>query len=320
MDDERLVREFLYVSKVEKNLSERTIKAYKCDLMSFHSFLKSKHIDVVRISDLREYLGRLARDGLKDSSIRRRLATIKVFFSFLEGEGIIKNSPARKLTGRFKVAKRLPKIMSSNEVRNLLLAAYRTAKKVANEPEFRTKRLKVLRDRAMLEILFATGIRIDELVKLNIHDIDVHRRTLNIFGKGRIERLLYISCDEVLLSIREYLNYRSELAPDTDACFINKFKRRLSVHSLGNIFNEYSQMAGIKRRFTPHCLRHTMATMLLENGADVRSVQEILGHSRISTTEIYLEVSKHRKQEVLSRFNQRNHFCLNSFFLQSNYG
>lgn len=308
MINNKFVEKFLEVSKIEKNLSNRTLKAYKCDLKAFLDFFESKSIISLNVDDLREYLFRLEKKNLNDSTIRRKIATIKVFFSFLEEEGLIESSPAKRLKKKFKVSKRLPRVMSTEEVKNLLRAAHISTKEVENGSEFIMKRYKRLRDRAMLEILFATGIRIDELVKLNVYDLDLNRKTLLIYGKGRRERVLYISSDEVLCSIREYLKYRSKFSPDTTALFLNKFGQRLSVHSIRNIFKEYCQLAGIKRKFTPHCLRHTMATLLIENGADVRSVQEILGHSRIDTTEIYLEVSKRRKQEVLSRFNQRNHF------------
>lgn len=308
MMNNELMEKFLHISKIEKNLSKRTLKAYKCDLRAFLGFFKSKPITTIGIEDLRGYLTQLGKENLKDSTIRRKLATIKVFFTFLEDEELIQTSPTNKLKKKFKVSKRLPRVLSVKDVKNLLKATHILAKKASNGSILSMKRLKRLRDRAMLEILFATGIRIDELIRLSIHDVDLNRKTLIIFGKGRKERLLYVSCDEVLFSIAEYLNYRAKLNLRTNAFFVNKFGTRLSVHSLRNIFNEYCQIANISCKFTPHCLRHTMATMLIENGADVRSVQEILGHSRISTTEIYLTISKRRKQEVLSRFNQRNYF------------
>lgn len=310
MKNKELVGKFLEVSKIEKNLSERTLKAYRSDLKSFMDFFRTSLIESLDIEDLREYLSHLEKRNLKDSTIRRKLATIKVFFSFLDDEGLIDVSPAGKLKKKYRVIKRLPRVMSAKEVKMLLKATHYSTKQSKNGSKFNMRHFKCLRDRAMLELLFATGIRIDELVKLNVHDLDLYRRTLLICGKGRKERMLYISCDEVLYSIKEYLDYYKKRDSESKALFLNKFGQRLSVHSIGNVFKEYSQMAGISRRFTPHCLRHTMATMLIENGADVRSVQEILGHSRISTTEIYLSVSKRRKQEVLSRFNGRNQFQL----------
>lgn len=312
MNNKELVEKFLEVSKIEKNLSVRTLKAYACDLKAFLIFFKSKRIRTIDIDDLRGYLSHLEKGNLSDTTIRRKLATLKVFFSFLEDEELIELSPTRKLKKKYRVYQRLPKVMSPEEVKNLLGAAHNGVKHTKNGSGFNMSRFKRLRDCAMLEILFSTGIRIDELVKINIYDLDLDRKTLLISGKGRKERLLYLSCDEVISAVKRYFEYSVKLAPETNALFLNRFGKRLSVHSIGNIFKEYSQMAGISRRFTPHCLRHTMATMLIENGADVRSVQEILGHSRISTTEIYLSVSKRRKQEVLTRFNGRNLFQIGS--------
>ncbi|MCP4581482.1 MAG: tyrosine-type recombinase/integrase [candidate division Zixibacteria bacterium] len=304
MKNRDLVKRFLEVSKLEKNLSWRTLKAYNCDLGDFLKFFKSKKINLLSIEDLREYLAYLEGKKLADSTTKRKLATIKVLYSFLEDEGFIDISPTKKLKKKYRISRRIPRVMSLDEIGRLLKAAYMMSAGKSHESIFH--RFKRLRDRVILEILFATGIRIDELVRLNVDDLDVIARTLIIFGKGRKERLIYISSDEVVNLINDYLKIRSEYDHSSSAFLLNKFGNRLSVHSIGNIFKEYCKIAGVIRKFTPHCLRHTMATMLVENGADVRSVQEILGHSRISTTEIYLTVSKRRKEIVLSQFNQRN--------------
>ncbi len=308
MNNSELMEKFLEISKIEKNLSNRSLKAYRCDLRAFVGFFKTKSLASLNIEDLRGFIAFMGEKRMNDSTIRRKLATLKVFFSFLENEGLIPYSPARKLKYKYRIKNRLPKVISSNEVEDLLRAAYRAVAQAEGRSAF--KRFKRYRDRTILDILFATGIRIDEIVKLNIDDVDLHRKTLLISGKGGKERILYISSDEVLRSISEYIALRTPISSEKDAFLLNKFGQRLSVHSIGNIFNEYRSLAGLKRACTPHCLRHTMATMLLENGADVRSVQEILGHSSISTTELYLSVSKRRKEEVLSRFNQRNNFQL----------
>ncbi len=311
MNNYALIEKFLNVSKTEKNLTDRTLKAYRSDLAEFAKYFTGQPILNLCLDDLRTYLNYLENRVLRDTTIRRKLATIKVFYSFLENEDLVQVSPTRKLQKKYRIRKRLPRVMAESEIKCLLSAAHRVFK---NENENGNKgfaKFKCLRDLIILEILFSTGIRIDELTKLTLDDIDLQRGSLIISGKGRKERLLFISCAEVLSLIRDYLEYRESLSPDTNSLLLNRFHRPLSVHSIGNIFKQYCALAGIVRHYTPHCLRHTMATMLIENGADVRSVQEILGHSRISTTEIYLSVSSQRKQEVLSKFNQRNHFSLN---------
>lgn len=309
MDNYTLIEKFLNVSKTEKNLSNRTLKAYRCDLAEFAKFFGAKQILILCLDDLRKFLNYLESRSLEDTTIKRKLATLKVFYSFLENEDLINISPTRKLQKKYRIRKRLPRVMSDNEIRRLLANAYNSLRSELNPKDFRY--FKRLRDIVILEVLFATGIRIDELVRLTLDDIDLQKGTLIISGKGRKERLLFISNSEVLAILGQYLKYRESVSPETNSLLLNRFCRPLSVHSIGHIFKEYCTNAGIIRHYTPHCIRHTMATMLMENGADVRSVQEILGHSRISTTEIYLSVSTIRRREVLGKFNQRNQFKLN---------
>ena len=304
MNNIELVNRFLEISRIEKNLTDRTLKSYRCDLKDAVKYFSQKSILELERDDLREYLSELESRNLRSTSIRRKLATLKVFFSVLEDEKLIQVSPARKLNKKFRTSKRLPRIISSTEIEGLLKSAYRKMNYSSSRTGFGS--YKNIRDCLMLEILFVAGLRIDELVKLNIFDLDLNRRTMLISGKGRKERLLYISSDEVIKLIARYMSARSLQNTTSKALLLNRFGNRLSVNSIGHIFKAQLDSAGIPNHYTPHCLRHTMATLLIENGADVRSVQEILGHSSISTTEIYLNVSKRRKQQVLNSFNHRN--------------
>lgn len=304
MINKEYLKKYLQASKLEKNLSPRTIRAYRCDLEDLVGFINFRSLTSLTIDDFRDYLNYLEEKDKSEATIKRRIASIKVFFNFLEEEGYVDISPARKLKKKYRISKKLPRVMSIQEVEDLLRAVYRTTLNSINESDF--GQFKRLRDRVILEVLFVIGIRIDELVRINIADLDLEAKTLYIFGKGKKERLLYISSYEVIEALKQYLIHRDKYESEKQPLFLNKFGNRLSVYSIRNIFREYLKMAGIKRKFTPHCLRHTMATMLMENGADARSVQEILGHSSISTTEIYLAVSKRRKETVLGRYNQRN--------------
>ncbi len=308
MNNRAVIGKFLLMSRIEKNLSDRTIKAYGCDLYAFAASLQGRSILEVKLHQLREYLAYLQSRTLKPATIKRKLATLKVFYAFLEDERMVDSSPAVRLKKRYRVPKRLPRVMSLTEIKALLQAADDATGVTRELGGF--QRLKSLRDRAILEILFSTGIRTDELVKLNTHDLDLEQGTVIISGKGRKERLLYISCTEVIDAIREYLQARSGFVENETGLFVGRFGNRLTGHSIRLIFDTYLKRAGITRKFTPHCLRHSMATMLIENGADVRSVQMILGHSQISTTAIYLEVSRRRKQEVMSKYNQRNQWTI----------
>ncbi|MNV48898.1 Tyrosine recombinase XerD [compost metagenome] len=166
------------------------------------------------------------------------------------------------------------------------------------------------RNNAIIELLYVIGIRIGELVSIDLENIDLAERTILIFGKGRKERLLYISSTEVIQKIEAWLSVRENLHPKSNALFINKYGGRLSIYSIEDIYSKYRDMSNISKKSTPHYLRHSFATHLLNNGADLRSVQEILGHTSVSTTQIYTEVSVERKKDVLTRFNARNNLKL----------
>lgn len=313
MEIKECIKKFISTINVERNLSERTLKAYLGDLRAFERFFKEKHITEITIDDIRQYIEALEINRYKDTTIRRKIASIKVFFSFLEQERIIYDSPTKKIKRRYIVTKRLPKVMSTKEVKKLLEASHQEIK-VLTESSYQTtyltnpnnKLVRAHRNRTILEVLFSTGIRISELVNLDIEDVNLYDKIILILGKGRRERIIYISSNEVLDVIKKYLKFRRNMDSESAALFLNKYGRRLSIYSVENIFRKYCDKAKIKNHYTPHCLRHTMATMLLNNGADIRAVQEILGHNYITTTQIYTEVSPKLKKRVLEKFNQRN--------------
>lgn len=308
MTNSELITKFITLSLSEKNLSSKTTKAYRCDLNQFNKIIGNKHFRDVDVEDLRFFLKALEKFNLADASIKRKMATLKVFYRFLHEEDITITNPTLQLRNKFKMPKRLPKVMSTVEIKKLLETAHSLVNDATKQSSSSFSIYRRHRNCVMLELLFSTGIRGEELISIKTSDIDLTTSSLMIHGKGRKDRVLYISSDEVVQTMTDYLRYRSLLNSSSTALFLNRFKQPFGVQSLRNVFQDYCKLAGITRHFTPHCLRHSMATLLLENGADVRSVQEILGHSRISTTEIYLEVSKRRKQEVLTRFNQRNFF------------
>lgn len=299
-----LVRRFLDASRSEKNLGHRTLKAYTSDLEQFVRFLGSRSMLSLDVNDLREYVKFLEERGLKDTSIKRKLACIKVFFAFLCSEGLINSSPVKRLGRRFKTRTTLPRAMSLEDVSRLLRCVNNGVRSAKREGML--ERYRAIRDRAILELLFSTGMRVDEVTLLNVEDLDLISGQVRISGKGRKERLVYITSPEVTDCLKSYMSARGSLSPATEAIFLNRSKSRLGPGTIGSIFKRFAALAGITTHYTPHCLRHTMATMLVENGADIRSIQEILGHSRISTTEIYLHVSSSRQREVLTRFNGRN--------------
>lgn len=304
MTDSEAIEAFLRVCRIEKNLTQRTIKAYRSDLCDFRKFLHDKTITQVTIDDLRAYCEHLQEQRRSSSTLRRRIAALKVFYSFLNTEGAIATSPASGLRSRYRQWKRLPKVLSLDEVKRLL----ETAKSIANNAKCATidQLFRALRNWLIIELLFSTGMRIDELSRVNAEDLKNDNTQLLVRGKGRKQRMLYLHNTEVKELLSHYIGLRSESCNGEAALLLNKSGRRLSVHSIGYIFSKIRDMAKVPRTYTPHCLRHTMATALVENGADLRAVQEILGHSSISTTEIYVHVSNRRRQEVLKKYSARD--------------
>ncbi|MHA7965226.1 tyrosine-type recombinase/integrase [Paenibacillus sp. CAU 1782] len=292
---------------VEKNLSPKSIHAYQYDLSLFVRWCQATESHNVSAEGIASYFGHLHNEaGLKDTSIKRKYLSLQSFYKFLIYKNQITSSPIEGLGRNFKKAKRIPKTLSIEDVHKLLLAPQNDFARLKSD--FR-KRI-CIRNNAIIELLFSTGIRIGELVGIQLKDINLESQTLLIFGKGRKERILYLSSQEVLSGIKQWLAVRPLFQPNCEALFLNKYGDQLTIYSIEDIFYKYRDAAKINNKATPHYLRHTFATQLLDNGADLRSVQEILGHSSVSTTEIYTEVSVQRKKEVLSRYNPRNGLTL----------
>lgn len=286
--------------KITKNLQEQTLKAYSSDITNFLNYINKETIEQIDILNYINYL--FDEKKIKDRSIKRKIISLKIYFIFLEDNSIIKTNPFNKLKFKFKQEKKLPKTLQKNEVKKLLETAYNEL----NSSKTTYKKFETIRNISLLEILISTGIRIQEASLLTLNDISLQEKTIIIHGKGRKERQLFILNKYVLSSLKNWLTIRKTSSPKCNNIFINKYGNPLSIHSIENIFRKYKTLSNINIKATPHYLRHTFATNLLTNGADLRSVQEILGHSSISTTQIYLEISSNRKKQVLQKYNYRN--------------
>lgn len=286
--------------KITKNLQEQTLKAYSSDITNFLNYINKEKIEQIDILNYINYL--FDEKKLKDRSIKRKIISLKIYFNFLEDNSIIKNNPFTKLKFKFKQEKKLPKTLQKNEVKKLLETVYDEL----NSSITLYKKFETIRNISLLEILISTGIRIQEASSITLNDISLQEKTIIIHGKGRKERQLFILNKYVLSSLKNWLTIRKTSSPKCNNIFINKYGNPLSIHSIENIFRKYKTLSNINIKATPHYLRHTFATNLLTNGADLRSVQEILGHSSISTTQIYLEISSNRKKQVLQKYNYRN--------------
>ncbi len=280
----RSMNEFIYYLKINKNLSKNTIEAYKKDIDSYILFLEKnynvKYPRDVKKEYLKNYTNKLVRDGKAKSSERRALSSINSFNKYLLKEGKLDNDQVLTPASP-KVDKRIPVVLSQIEVRRLI--------DVSNEENTPLER----RNQCMILILYGSGLRISELTNLNIEDIHLNVSLLNVYGKGSKERIVPFN-NEAKKSIRDYvMNARNLLKPkDRNALFINKNGERISRIGVYKILKELAIKAGIDKEISPHTLRHTFATHLLEGGADIMAVKELLGHEDIQTTEFYTHVSK----------------------------
>lgn len=309
MNTRQEISNFLNYLVIERNASPETITAYKKDLTIFGNWLLEKKLETIDVNDIRSYLQLLQGKNLEPTSIKRRIASLRSFFNYLEENEKINKSPMKKIHKSFKIPKRLPKVLSVSELEALLKVPDEERKLLEQTKKDRKKMAPKLftciRNRAILELFFATGIRISELCNLNMKNIDMSEKIIKVFGKGAKERMIYFGHLGTIKAIEKYINERNKRASGAPNLFINKFNKKISPRYVEMMFKNYLKKAGIEKDLSPHSLRHTMATMLVENGADLRSVQEILGHSSVATTQIYTEVSINRQREVLKKHLQR---------------
>ena len=287
---DHLLRSFLDSLYIEKGLSKNTVSSYKNDIASFSSWCDKEHLDRLKITDLNlnNYISNLFSIGLKSSSINRKISSIKHFYLFLLKKKVIKNSPADEITTP-KQEKYLPTSMSEDEVESLL-----------GSPKSSIKIER--RDKAMIEILYATGMRISELVNLKLIDIDFNRSVLKVFGKGSKERLVPYG-EKAAEALRIYLEDRKKL--DSKDVFLSNRGTRITRGAFWQRIKIYIKRENLKSSISPHTLRHAFATHLLNRGADLRSVQILLGHSDLSTTQIYTHIAKKRLGEILKKHHPR---------------
>lgn len=293
---------FLRTIQTTKNLSSKSISAYRSDLNDLVLYISTNNSELTQ-SLVLEYVHHLSQyRHLKDTTICRKLITLKMFFAFLYEQGYTSENLFKSKAFRFKKERRLPKTLSLDDVQRILKYAH---KNQMNNPSS----WKPIRDLALIDLLISTGIRIGEASNISMSDIIYSERTILIHGKGRKQRLIYISCPQTWDNILHWIDIRKTLS-HSDKLFINRYGEQLSIHGIEHIYDHIKEGAGILEHSTPHYLRHTFATNLLSNGADLRSVQELLGHASVATTEIYTEVSAKRKIEVLDKFNYRNSFLI----------
>ncbi len=295
-----IIPEFLALSQSTKNLSPKTIVAYESDLRDFCNYINGDELGEKQILAYINELSHIRK--LKGTTINRKIIVLKMFFEYLHSKEYIHNNYFKSHTFKFKKEKRLPKTLAIKETAKLLTCA--TNQNLAANSDYAI--WKSARNLALIDVLISTGIRIAEAAAITTNDIIASEHVVLIHGKGRKQRLIYISCPQTWSNLIHWLKLRKTRNINTENVFVNRYGNPISIHGIEYIYNTIKKEAGINLNSTPHYLRHTFATNLLSNGADLRSVQEILGHSSVATTEIYTEVTTKRKKQVLNKYNYRN--------------
>ena len=311
------VNQFLNYLRVVRHASPHTLRNYESDLSQFLFFLTPPGaqppalVDVTHLL-IREFIAHLHDQKLERSSIARKLAAIRSFFKFAVREGMVPRNPAR-MVATPKLARRIPSVMSAEDLNNFLdgVVAAPPPASSRKRPEWAEQnRLLVKRDRAILEMLYASGLRVSELTGLNLQDMDRKELMLRVRGKGNKERIVpYGSKAEQAMQaydpVREAILSRSKGRGDLRAVFLNHFGTRLTPRSVARILKKYARLFNINWDLHPHSLRHAFATHLLTDGADLRAIQELLGHSSLSTTQRYTHASIRQLLEVYDKAHPR---------------
>ena len=277
------IQKFLQYLMDERHFSEHTVKAYNSDLQSLLTYLNEENITLIKDVEffiLRGYVANLFDKEYSKSTIERNIASLKSFYKFLIKKGFLEENPAKQL----KFPRKEKKLFNVFNIDDIFL--------LLSKPD--RSEIAGLRDALILELLYATGLRVSELINLNISDIDFTGKRLRVLGKGKKERIIPLSDYHIDL-ITDYIKRRSTLCRNKEIIgnqlLINKHGGRLTDRSVRRILEKYLTLCGLPLLYSPHSIRHTFATHLLENGADLRSIQELLGHSSLSTTEKYIHLN-----------------------------
>jgi integrase/recombinase XerD len=300
---------FLFHCQYEKNLSPRTLSAYETDLRQFMAALSptsAEDVTLIDKAELRPYIQRLF-EPYSEKTVKRKVATLNAFFGYLERDGTIDSTPFRKMEVRIKETRRVPRTIPLMEVERLFQYLYAQG---STEPRSEIEAFILLRDTALLEAIFATGARVSEICHLGVEDVDLEDGWLRILGKGGRERVVQI-CDASMISaLVAYRAARHTVEPLDSYFFLNRRGRRLSEQAVRVLLRRLASRAGVGVPVRPHLLRHSVATLLLEEGVDIRHIQHLLGHSSIATTQIYTHVNARNQREVLAARHPRRRLSI----------
>lgn len=294
-----LIERYLSACLYQKGLNTKTIKAYRIDLLQFSRQASGLWYSKEQVTD---YLA-LLRPKYKVRSVKRKIASLKAFFYYLEYEGILCDNPFTKIRTRLKEPLILPRTIPLSIIEQLLCQMYSVANtSEPNKPQNRS----AIRDVAVVELLFASGMRVSELCSLKATDINLQDGTIRIMGKGAKERVLQIGNKCVLSALQMYRDLFDYQICSSNAFFVNRLGNQLSEQSVRFMIVKYAEAAGIDLHITPHMFRHSFATFLLEEDVDIRYIQRLLGHSSITTTQIYTHVTAKKERDILLSKHPRN--------------
>lgn len=294
------ITEYIEYCEYRKRLDSKTLKAYKIDLKQYEDFCTNLS-DFFDKSVVDNFITGLHKQ-YEPKTVKRKIASLKAFFHHMEYREVLSESPFAKLDVHFREAKLLPKTIPFHTIQTFLSTLYAQKEQAESQYQLRC----CIRDIAVIELLFATGMRISELCSLKPSDIDLESNNILIYGKGAKERIIQLGNQDVISAL---VLYQETFREDIEICgyfFVNRLKHKLSDQSVRFMINHYAELAGISQHITPHMFRHSFATLLLEQDVDIRYIQRMLGHSSISTTEIYTHVSNTKQKDILVHKHPRN--------------
>ena len=297
MNLQEKVKPYLEYCTYRKELDAKTVKAYRIDLTQFFSYVQSTEPEKETIE---QYITELHKK-YKQKTIKRKIASIKAFYSYLEEEELVEQNPFRKIKVKFKETIILPRIIPREEIKQLLNYIYVSLSSLSGIQYKHT-----LRDAAVIEVFFATGARVYEISNIRAESINLNSGLIRIMGKGGKERYIQISNTAVLDILRKYYTENEPEIKKSGYFFINNRGNRYTEQSIRLMLKKYTLKAGIQRKITPHMFRHSFATYLIEEGVDVSCVQQLLGHSSIKTTQIYIHVAAKKQADILRELHPRN--------------
>ena len=288
---------YLEYCEYRKELDRKTLKAYRIDLRQYFEYICVDEPDKEKIE---EYVTHLHK-SYKQKTVKRKIASIKAFYNYLEETEIIAESPFRKIKVKFKETVTLPRIIPREEIEKLLNHMYQCL----NEND-KASRKFMLRDVAVIEVFFATGARVYEISNIRDDSINLNTGLIRLMGKGGKERHVQISNTSILEVLKKYYDENEQSIKKSGYFFVNNRESRYTEQSIRLMLKKYTKQAGIERNITPHMFRHSFATYLIEEGVDVSCVQQILGHSSIKTTQIYIHIAAKKQAEILKELHPRN--------------